>query len=160
MAKKEADRISYGWDSIIDRAHDATSARYELVARELTRPDRFQRRILSKSFFDAYCEFRESRYLIMRRLTTLAGTTYCFLFMEDGKEPRETEGDAISDVFCGTWAASRKQERDRGRDGGGKPLLRFLRACATRLDCEGQTNHGQDSEANWYLCQSEEDYGR
>jgi len=95
-AKKEADRMSYGWDSIINRAHDGTSSRYELVARELARPDRFQRRILSKSFFEAYCEFRESRHLIMRRLTALAGTTYCFLFMEDGKGPREKRKAMLS----------------------------------------------------------------
>jgi hypothetical protein len=58
--KQKADRISYGWDSIIDRAHDGTSSRYELVARELARPDRFQRRILAKSFFEGYSEFRGS----------------------------------------------------------------------------------------------------
>ncbi len=99
QAKEKADRISYGWDSIIDRAHDGTSSRYEIVARELARPDRFQRRILSKSFFDAYCEFRESDHLIMRRLTALAGTTYCFLFMEDGKEPR-TKRKAMLSLMC------------------------------------------------------------
>jgi hypothetical protein len=40
--------------------------------------------------------FRDSRHLIMRRLTTLAGTTYCFLFMEDGKEPRKRRKAMLS----------------------------------------------------------------
>jgi hypothetical protein len=34
------DRISYGWDSMIDRAHEG-SAKYERITRELARPDRF-----------------------------------------------------------------------------------------------------------------------
>jgi hypothetical protein len=29
IAKKLEDRVSYGWDSVIDRAHDGTSERYE-----------------------------------------------------------------------------------------------------------------------------------
>jgi hypothetical protein len=98
-AKKQADRISYGWDSIIDRAHDGTSPKYEVIARELARPDRFQRRILAKSFAEAYFEFRDARRLIMRRLTKLGDTTYCFLFMEDGKEPRERRRAMLS-VMC------------------------------------------------------------
>jgi hypothetical protein len=98
-AKKQADRVSYGWDSIIDRAHDGTSQKYEVVARELARPDRFQRRILAKSFAEAYFEFRESKLQIMRRLTKLGDTTYCFLFMEDGKEPREARKAMLS-MMC------------------------------------------------------------
>ena len=38
-AKKAADVISYGWDSMIDRAHDGGTAQYEIIARELARPD-------------------------------------------------------------------------------------------------------------------------
>jgi len=99
QAKKEADRISYGWDSIIDRAHDGTSSQYELVARELARPDRFQRRLLSKSFWEAYCEYRELDRLIFRRATVLGDTTYCLLFMEDGEEPRKKRREMLS-LMC------------------------------------------------------------
>ena len=98
-AKKSADRISYNWDSIIDRAHDGTTSRYELVARELARPNRFQRRILAQSFFEAYCEFRESSQLIMRRVTELEGTTYCFLFMEDPQNPRRARRTML-ELMC------------------------------------------------------------
>ena len=97
--KKKADRISYGWDSIIDRAHDGTSSKYELVARELARPNRFQRRILAKSFFEAYCEFRGAGHSIMRRLTKLEDTTYCFLFMEDREEPRKARQEML-ELMC------------------------------------------------------------
>jgi len=97
--KKQADLISYGWDSIIDRAHDGTSSRYERVARELARPDRFQRRILAKSFLEAYSEFRDADHKIMRRLTALGKTTYCFLFMEDRQEPR-TSRRRMLELMC------------------------------------------------------------
>src|ERR1700682_180058 len=99
QAKKQADSISYGWDSIINRAHDGTSARYEVIAREMARADRFQRRVLSKSFLEAYGEFRDAGHFIMRRLTALAGTTYCFLFMEDGEGPREKRKEMLS-LMC------------------------------------------------------------
>jgi hypothetical protein len=97
-AKKAADRVSYGWDSIINQAHDGSSDRYEKVARELARPDRLQRRVLSKGFLEAYQEFRrlDTSCQIFRRYTELAGTTYCFLFMEDGKENRERRTSMLS----------------------------------------------------------------
>jgi len=100
QTKKEADQISYGWDAVIDRAHDGTSSQYERLARELARPDRFQRRILSKSLYEAYCEYRElDHLLIFRRLTVLADTTYCFLFMEDGEQPRKRRREMLS-LMC------------------------------------------------------------
>jgi len=89
LAKKEEDKVSYGWDSVIDRAHDGTSEHYERLARELARPDRFTRRVISKSFLEAYGEYMERKPPIFRRLSAFGDTTYCFLFMEDGKGPRE-----------------------------------------------------------------------
>jgi hypothetical protein len=53
IKKKEMNRISKGWDSMIERVHEGTS-KYERVARELARPDRFTRRVLSESFMEAY----------------------------------------------------------------------------------------------------------
>ena len=43
VAKKNEDKISYLWDEIINRAHSGGDA-YELVARELARRNRFERR--------------------------------------------------------------------------------------------------------------------
>ena len=99
LAKKESDRISHGWDSIINRAHDGTSARYERVARELARPDRFQRRGLSKAFYEAYSEFCGTKHQMIRRVLKLEDTTYCFLFMEDGKGERKRRKAMLS-LMC------------------------------------------------------------
>ena len=89
IAKKVEDEISYGWDAVIDRAHDGTSEGYERLARELARPDRFTRRVISKSFYEAYSEYMETRPPIFRRFSAFGDTTYCFLLMEDGQGQRE-----------------------------------------------------------------------
>ena len=53
LPKKEADKISYGWDSLIDRVHTGGSG-YEKVARNPTSPNRFNRRVLGKFFYDSW----------------------------------------------------------------------------------------------------------
>jgi len=82
IEKKLLDRISYGWDSMIDRAHEG-SERYEIVARELARPDRFSRRLLSRWFMEAYDDFMRSEGDMVRRMSTHLDTTYCFLVTND-----------------------------------------------------------------------------
>jgi hypothetical protein len=89
LARKLEDEVSYGWDSVIDRAHDGTSDHYERLARELARPDRFTRRVISKSFLEAYIEYMEKKPPIFRRMSAFGDTTYCFLLMEDGEGLRE-----------------------------------------------------------------------
>lgn len=83
IAKKEADMISYGWDSLIDRAHTGGSG-YEKVARELARPNRFNRRILGKSFYDSWVlanqEQKNNRYF---RMICGIDTTYCFVYLDE-----------------------------------------------------------------------------
>jgi len=86
--KKKQDEISYGWDHIINRVHEA-SPEYEIVARELARPNRFERRVLSKDFFEAYIiADNDKQYPLFRRTFALNGVTYCFLFADDTK-PRD-----------------------------------------------------------------------
>lgn len=75
IAKKKLDQVSYGWDSMIDRAHEG-SPQYERVARELARPDRFTRRVLSESFFEAYKELISSNNEMFRRHMSVGDTTY------------------------------------------------------------------------------------
>jgi len=88
QAKRKADEISYGWDSIIERAHEG-SKQYEVVARELARPNRFQRRYLSKVFLDAWGQaHKDTMHDVYRRVLVMDGATYCFLFADD-PEPRE-----------------------------------------------------------------------
>jgi len=86
IARKEADKISYGWDSIIERAHEG-SLKYELVARELARPNRFERRCLGKCFYDAHVKANnhcgQSGDAIFRRLQAGNDATYCYFFVGD-----------------------------------------------------------------------------
>lgn len=84
IKKNEMDRISYGWDSIINRAHEGSS-QYEIVARELARPNRFERRYLSKVFMEAHVKAHEEDKadLLRRTMPTDDGITYCFLFADD-----------------------------------------------------------------------------
>ena len=100
LAKKRENRISYGWDHIIDRAHDGSSAAYERAARELARPDRFSRRVLSKSFLEAYKEYLKSSLPVFRRMMPLGDTTYCFLFMEDGNQLPRKRRTAMLGAMC------------------------------------------------------------
>ena len=87
LAKKKSDEISYGWDNIIDRVHEG-SPKYELVARELARPNRFTRRYLSNTYLEAYIAATKDReHDIYRRLLQAKGMTYCFIFADD-PEPR------------------------------------------------------------------------
>ena len=91
--KKKADKISYYWDSVINRAHEGSSNEYKKIARELARHNRVQRRFLSKIFFEAYVLAHKDtvhdsyrRILLTENYST--GVTYCFLFLDD-PEPRE-----------------------------------------------------------------------
>jgi len=87
-AKKQADTISYEWDAIINRAHEGTSPRYEIIAREMARLNRFERRYMAKSFTDAWIISHNNVKDLYRRLVKGEGVTYCFLFMND-PEPRD-----------------------------------------------------------------------
>jgi hypothetical protein len=88
IEKRRLDEISYGWDSMIARAHDGTSPRYELIAREMARADRFHRRILSKYFMEAFIEVAESDHDMIRRFFAVDDTTYCFLIVRSEDYPR------------------------------------------------------------------------
>ena len=86
--KKKQDEISYGWDGIINRVHEA-SPEYEAVARELARPNRFERRVLSKGYFEAYTlADKDKEHPLFRRTFEQKGVTYCFLFADDSR-PRD-----------------------------------------------------------------------
>ena len=98
LTKKEEDKISYGWDSIIDKAHSLDNSEYEMVARELARPNRFQRRVLSKSFFEAHTNAHEiTEANIYRRVMKTEDATYCFLFYDD-VEPRNVRRGMLSQL--------------------------------------------------------------
>jgi len=107
--KKKQDEISYGWDDIINRIHEA-SPEYEIVARELARPTRFERRFLSKAYFDAYVlADKDNRHNVFRRTVSGGDVTYCFLFADDTK-PRENR-KAMLTAMC--WIARGKFQENR-----------------------------------------------
>jgi len=109
QAKKQADEVSYMWDSIIDRAHEGDSAQYELIARELARHDRFHRRILSKAFLEAHMTAHKAgrtfrRFMLMED----QDVGYCFLFQDD-PEPRENRKGHLT----GMCHVLRSKHRDK-----------------------------------------------
>ena len=100
-AKKQSDKISYSWDDIINRAHEG-SEKYEIVARELARSSRFQRRYLSKVFYETHTIAHNAKSgNLYRRIMPTDGITYCFLFHDD-PEPRDYR-KAMLFVIC--WIA-------------------------------------------------------
>ncbi len=98
IAKKKLDQVSYAWDSMIERAHEGSS-QYERVARELARPDRFTRRVLSESFFEAYKELVSSNHEMLRRHMSVGDTTYCFLITNDDEYPSPRRQQMLS-LMC------------------------------------------------------------
>jgi hypothetical protein len=89
IEKKRVDKISYAWDGIINRAHEGSSE-YERVARELARPNRFQRRVLAKTFLDTLINGSKHKDRpVYRRMFELEGTSYCFVLFDDKTEKRE-----------------------------------------------------------------------
>ena len=108
-AKKEEDKYSYGWDDIINRAHEGSS-QYELVARELARPTRFERRFLGKCFLDAWIIVTEDDiHDSYRRIIPAEGTTYCFIFC-DSDIPRESRISMLK-VVCYVARGNFKQNQ-------------------------------------------------
>ena len=93
-AKRDADRISYYWDEIIDRIHERGSREYELVARELARPNRFERRVLGKLFYNAHIVAHENSEATDYRdvVPWGDGRTFCFAFMDDPESRAERKG--------------------------------------------------------------------
>jgi hypothetical protein len=108
--KKKQYEISYGWDEIISTVHETESPEYEIVARELARPNRFERRVLSKDFFEAYVlADKDNRHNIFRRTVSGGDITYCFLFA-DNTMPRENR-KAMLTAMC--WIARGKFQENK-----------------------------------------------
>lgn len=98
QAKKKEDKISYLWDGIISRAHESSSIEYELVARELARPNRVQRRLFSKVFLDARLKaHKDNTYDLFRRIVVSDDATYCFL-LQDDPEPRKRRKENLGTI--------------------------------------------------------------
>jgi len=100
IAKKKADEVSDMWDGMISRAHESHNKEYELVARELARPNRVQRRFLSKAFLSAWIKSDKSKIdYPYRRILISDNMTYCFLFQDDIEPTREKRKEHLG-VIC------------------------------------------------------------
>jgi gamma-glutamylcyclotransferase (GGCT)/AIG2-like uncharacterized protein YtfP len=99
--KKEEDKISYIWDEIIRFSHSC-GENYEIVAQELAKPDRFERRQLSKAFFDA-CKIadKQKEMNVFRRFVKMEGITFCFMMKDGDREIRRNLLQATSFVSRG-----------------------------------------------------------
>jgi len=83
VKRKAEDRISYLWDRMIATAHSAGRPDYELVARELARLNRFQRRCAAKAFVGAHrAALGRAEDTYFRRIVLFndVGITFCLLF--------------------------------------------------------------------------------
>lgn len=102
IAQQRENEVSYAWDGMIGRAHEAGVPEYEAIARELARPDRFGRRMLAKAFLDGWhVADADTEHDVFRRTMSLDGTTYCFLYMDDDhpeNENRRTQLAAMCHV--------------------------------------------------------------
>lgn len=89
IQKKKDDQPSYLWDFLIEKVYDCKNPFYEIVAREMAKLTRFERRGISNTFIQA--NFMAQSYgpqTQFKRIGAVGGTTYCFLFQKDDL-PRE-----------------------------------------------------------------------
>lgn len=112
QAKKKADHISYGWDSIIDCVYRGGHPEYEKIARELARLNRFDRRYMSQSFYDAHLQAHRMAdgRMTFRRVGSFKGTSYCFLFVGDAvtHDERRAILESLCFVTRGKYLENRK----------------------------------------------------
>lgn len=92
LAKRHEDRFSYVWDYLVEETRSSNSPDYREIAQELSRPNRFERRVLSEMFLGAESkaattETFQTRYCPPLELKT--GTTHVFLFTETEMDREE-----------------------------------------------------------------------
>ena len=80
IAKREANKISYFWDHLIDVSNTCEGHEYRDIARELSASNRFERRYLSELFFSAHRKAEENKIFDFRRVGEFQGKVYVFLF--------------------------------------------------------------------------------
>lgn len=83
LARNEENKISYFWDMIINEAHLSKDPKYELIAREMAKLNRFERRCKSKQFIEGHkkAQMQENKNFFKRTLEE-EGITYCFVYAD------------------------------------------------------------------------------
>lgn len=95
-AKKNADKVSYFWDHLIDVTHTCPGPDYRQIARELSRLNRFERRYSSHVFLSAHGKAAETGESL-RRYGSSKDTTYVFMFAPKNY-PREHRAAQLNNV--------------------------------------------------------------
>jgi len=73
-------KISKGWDDIINRAHEA-GGKYELIAREMARLTRDERKEISQLYLSTMIDSQKVNGInTFRRVVSVGGITFCFMF--------------------------------------------------------------------------------
>lgn len=94
VAKREADRISYAWDKLIDMSH-TSGGEYERIAREFARVKRFDRRMYGQALVDGFNEAQvvlsNPKLNTFRRLMFLENQnlTVVICYYDDPKETKD-----------------------------------------------------------------------
>lgn len=86
LAKKNEDKISYGWNGIIEDCHNnITEDNYEIIAKELAKTSRFERRCLGKAYYGA-CVFannsKDSNFFMRNYSIPKYNILYTFVFSD------------------------------------------------------------------------------
>ena len=101
LAKKQEDKISYFWDDLINTTHICGEG-YEIIAREMARTNRFQRRCLSKNFMQAHqLAIKNEKANFYQRIFKDQGITYCFVFTNISS--RENRRNLLANICFLAW---------------------------------------------------------
>jgi len=113
IAKKEEDKMSYFWDFLIDKAHLSKENTYELVAREMARLNRFQRRCNSKAFMEGHAKahIQKNKNFYKRNILE-KDITYCFLYADS--PTREDRKNLLGSVCIATRGHFKENQRVLG----------------------------------------------
>lgn len=113
LAKKVEDKISYFWDFLIDKAHLSKEKNYEIVAREMAKLNRFERRFKAKTFFEGQAKANlDKKNLFYRRTIPEKGITYCFFY---AKTPdREIRKNRLAEICFATRGYFKENQKVLG----------------------------------------------
>ncbi len=113
LAKKEEDKISYFWDFLIDKAHLSKEKNYEIVAREMAKLNRFERRFKAKTFFEGQAKANlDKKNIFYRRTIPEEGITYCFFY---AKTPnREIRKNRLAEICFATRGYFKENQKVLG----------------------------------------------
>lgn len=113
IAKKEENKISYFWDFLIGKAHLSKENTYELVAREMAKLNRFQRRSNSKAFMEGHAKAHvQTNKPFYKRNFSGEGITYCFLYAN--ALTREDRKSLLGNICIATRSHFKENQRVLG----------------------------------------------